>query len=281
MARWAAGDVKPPTPTAKPARQHPATLNRLALGSGLPRGEGKAVAPIVWLFLASLLKWNKAHTMVWPSTAAIARATLLSTRDVDRGLAYLRRIGKISVSTGRRPGLRKQFGRIITLNLLGSGANPVVRFPSPLVMAGLWTSVHREKPAATVALGVALLVWSAAYEGGPVSKATSLHVPMKSIRALVGAANGSTFYRRLDALVDAGVISKVGNSWRDGVCILEPATAEKRPRRLAPPQLRRFARMPECGDLATLADIEAMDAEVAAWQGWSPHRSSKWAPVCW
>lgn len=237
----------------------------------MPRGVGRAHAPIIWLFLASLLKWREAHTMVWPSNAAISRATHLSTRDVERGLAYLRAIGKVTISTGERPRLRKKFGRILTLNLLGGGQNPVVHFPSARAMAGIWTQVARvrEKAASTVALAVAVFVLAADIEGEPISEATSLHASLKSIRALVGAGSGSTFYARLGALVEAGVISKVGEHWRDGFVVTAPHEEDSRTRRTAPPQLRRFPRMPACDNLATLEDMIAMDAEIAASQGWA------------
>jgi len=262
-----------PSASRNPARQYRELLRRLALPV-LPRGSGRAYAPLIFLFLASHLRW-RSHTKVWPSNARIAQGTGLPIRSVERGLAYLRIIGKVSVSYGPRPASRSKrrpkAGRLLELNLLGAGANPVVRFPSPQVMAGIWRqcAAVRERPAALVALAVAEFVYAAAEQGADVTEATSVTASIASLRALVGAAHGAAFNRRLDELACAGLLVRIGKHWRDGARVQLPARAPAvRPARLPPAPLRRFAQMPAANDGVTLEDMLAIDAQVAASHGW-------------
>ena len=256
---------------ASPERLHPTLLRRLALPE-LPRGPGRAHAPIIFLFLASHLR-GTGRAIVWPSNDRIARCTGMSLRAVERGLAYLRSIGKITVSHGMRPARAKprKVGRLIELHLVGDGPNPVVRFPSPQMMAGVWRSCAavRARPAALVAVAVAEYVLAAAEFGGEISEAASVTAPISLVRSLVGATHGSTFNRRLAGLARAGLLSRVGERWRSGAIVHLP------PRPLAPPipklspaPLQRFAHPPAANGGPTLDDIIAIDAEVAAALRW-------------
>jgi hypothetical protein len=260
----------------QPIRQHPTILRRLALPASMPRGPGRAHATIVWLFLATYLRWSGKHSMVWPSDETIAKRSGLTLRSVQRGLAYLRSIGKITVAHGPRPASRRRerrkVGRIIELHLLGDGPNPVVLWPSPKAVAGIWRdcSRARSRPAALVGLAIAMHVLAAAEQGAPLTGSASLTASMATMRALVGAAHGAAFNMRLADLESAGLATRIGKHWREGMIVEMPHAepVERRPR-LAPAPLRRLTAIPACPDLATLDDMLALDDEIASSQGWT------------
>jgi hypothetical protein len=252
-------------------RLHPDLLRRLSLRD-MPKGEGRAHAPIIFLFLASHLR-GTGRAIVWPSNLRIARCTGLPLRAVERGLAYLARIGKISITHGMRPARAKprKVGRLIELHLVGDGPNPVVRFPSPQIMAGVWRSCAavRQRPAALVALAVAELVLAAAEQGADVTEATPVSSPISMVRSLVGAPHGSNFNRRLADLERAGLLARVGEHWRSGAIVQLPARAAPQPiPKLSPAPLQRIAHPPAANDGPTLEEIVALDAEVAAALRW-------------
>jgi hypothetical protein len=257
-------------------RQHPTILRRLTLPSSAPPGEGRSHATIVWLYLATYLRWSGEHTMVWPSDETISKRTGLSLRAVQRGLAYLRAIGKITITRGQRPASRRKdrrkVGRVIEMHLLGDGPNPVVLWPSPKTVVGIWreSTRTRNRPAALVGLALAMHVLAAAEQGAELTEAVSLTASLAMIRSLVGAAHGATFNKRLAELESAGLAGRVGTHWRDGVVVRLPRAelVEQRPI-LAPPPLRRFTSIPACSDLATLEDMLAADEAIAASQGWT------------
>jgi DNA-binding transcriptional ArsR family regulator len=248
-------------------------LRRLALPE-LPRGPGRAHAPILFLFLASHLR-GSGRTIVWPSNDRIARCTGLSLRAVERGLAYLRGLGKITVTRELRPVTRvirrRKVGRMIELHLPGDGPNPVVHFPSPQNMAGIWRSCAavRARPAALVAVAVAEFVLAAAELGDEITEATHVAAPISTVRALVGAPHGSTFNRRLADLEHAGLLARVGEHWRAGAIVKLPSrpTAQPIPT-LAPAPMQRIAHPPAANDGPTLEEIVAVNAEVASALRW-------------
>jgi hypothetical protein len=257
-------------------------LARISL-AGLPDGIGHAAATVAWPYLCSCLNTKRVNTRVWPSNESIAKATGLSLRAVERGLAYLRDAGKILITYGIRPAgkfgkMRRPYGRIIELHLVGQGPNPRVRFPKPHVMTGLWNRLGqiRARPTSTVALAVSMLVHAAAEEDAEVSTASSVHASLKSIRSLTGARHGSGFTRRLAALERVGLISRVGLHWRDGIVVHPPTeiSVRRQPRcRHAPPQLRRYPRQPPCSRLVTLEDLDAMRDSEASARAWT---SASW-----
>ena len=256
---------------AAPALQHPILLRRLGLPE-LPRGPGRAYAPIIMLFLASH-QHGTGHA-VWPSNERIARFTGLSLRAVERGIHYLRDANIISVSYGMRPRRAKvrKRGRLIELNKLVDGPAPVVHFPPPQIMAGIWRSCRavRSRPAALVAVAVATYVVAAAELGGELTEATPISSPIQMIRSLVGATHGKTFNDRLADLERAGLLARAGKQWREGMIIkLPPRVAPTIPK-LSPAPLQRFAPQPSAanGDGPTLEEIIALDAEVAAAMRW-------------
>ncbi len=264
-------------------RLHPDLLRRLSLRE-LPRGEGRAHAPIIWLFLASHLR-GSGRTLVWPSNDRIARCTALSLRAVERGLAYLREIGKVTITHAMRPARAKprKPGRLIELHLLGSGPIPVVRFPSPQTMARITRSCAavRQRPAALVAVAVAEFVLAGTEQGAEITEATHVTAPISMVRSLVGAPHGSAFNRRLADLERAGLLARVGKHWRSGAVVKLPARAPAtRPVSLAPAPLQRFAQQPAANDRVTLDDMLAIDQEIAAAQGWrSRPGNARAAPV--
>lgn len=256
-------------------RQHPTLLRRLALPASMPRGPGRAHATVVWLFLATYLRWSGKHSMVWPSDETISKRTGLTLRSVQRGLAYLRLVGKVTVTRGPRPASRRRerrkVGRIIELHLLGDGPNPIVLWPSPKVVAGIWRdcSRARSRPAALVGVAIAMHVLAAAERGAALTNASSLTASMATIRALVGAAHGAAFNLRLADLESVGLTTRIGKHWREGMIVEMPHAEHvgRRPR-LAPP-LRRCTAVPACADMATLEDMLALDDEIASSQGWT------------
>jgi hypothetical protein len=252
-------------------RLHPDLLRRLALGE-LPAGQGRAHAPILWLFLASHMR-GSGRQIVWPSNERIARCTALSLRAVERGIAYLRSIGKITVTHAMRPARAKprKPGRLIELHLIGDGPNPVVHFPSPQMMANIQRSCAavRARPAALVAPALAMFVLAAAEQGADVTEATPVTSPIAVLRSLVGAPHGSSFNRRLAELERAGLLTRVGEHWRAGAIVQLPARPAQRPiPTLTPAPLQRFAHPPAANDGPTLEEIVAINAEVAAALRW-------------
>jgi len=214
--------------------------------------------------------------MVWPSDETISKRTGLTLRSVQRGLAYLRSVGKVTVTRGPRPVSRRRerrkVGRIIELHLLGDGPNPVVLWPSPKAVAGIWRdcSRARSRPAALVGVAMAMHVLAAAERGAALTNASSLTASMATIRALVGAVHGAAFNIRLADLESVGLTTRTGKHWREGMIVEMPHAdpVQRRPR-LAPPPLRRLTAIPACPDLATLEDMLALDDEIASSQGWS------------
>ena len=257
---------------AAPALQHPTLLRRLALRE-LPPGPGRAYAPIILLFLASHLR-GTGPAVVWPSNERIARFTGLSLRAVERGIHYLRDANIISVTYGMRPSRAKvrKVGRLIELNLIGHGGVPIVHFPPPQIMAGIWRSCRavRSRPAALVAVAVATYVVAAAELGGELTEATQISSPIQMIRSLVGAAHGKTFNDRLLDLERAGLLARAGKQWRDGMIVQLPKKAAPQPLpKLEPAPLQRVEiYAANDGPAPTLEEIVALDAEVAAAQGW-------------
>ena len=228
--------------TPAPARLNPTLLRRLALPN-LPSGEGRAHAPIIWLFICSHLR-GSGRAIAWPSNDRIARFTGLSLRAIERGIAYLRDANIISVTYGMRPARARcrKVGRLIELNLLGDGAVPVVHFPPPQIMAGIWRSCRavRARPAALVAVAVATYVTAAAELGGELSESTQICSPITMIRGLVGAAHGRTFNDRLADLERADLLARAGEQWRDGLIVQLPKKAAPQPiPKLEPGPLRR------------------------------------------
>jgi hypothetical protein len=250
-------------------------LRRLGLPN-LPKGEGRAHAPIIWLFICSH-QHGTGRPVVWPSNERIARFTGLSLRAVERGIAYLRDAKIISVTYGMRPSRAKvrKVGRLIELNLIGHGAVTVVHFPPPQIMAGIWRSCRavRARPAALVAVAVAMYVIAASELGGELTEATPISSPITMIRGLVGAAHGRTFNDRLLDLERAGLLARAGKQWRDGMIVqLPPRVVVARPMpKLEPGPLQRFVAQPSAANDQpgpTLEEIVALNAEVAAAQGW-------------
>jgi hypothetical protein len=159
---------------------------------------------------------------------------------------------------------------LIELQLLGTGPIPVVRFPSPQVMAGIWRSCRavRERPAALVAVAVAMHVIAAAELGGEMIDGAGISSPISLVRALVGAPHGSTFQRRLTDLERAGLLSRVGEHWRSGAVLHLPPQAAQLPK-LGPAPLQRVGiYAANDGPGPTLEEIAALDAEVAAAFRW-------------
>jgi len=256
---------------AAPALQHPTLLRRLALPE-LPRGPGRAHAPIIWLFICSHLR-GPGRPVVWPSNERISRFTGLSLRAVERGIAYLRDAGIISVSYGMRPSRARcrKVGRLIELNQLVDGLAPVVHFPPPQIMAGIWRCCRavRSRPAALVAVAVATYVVAAAELGGELTEATPISSPISMIRSLVGATHGRTFNDRLADLERAGLLSRAGEHWRDGMIVQLPKKSASQPLpKLEPGPLQRVEIYAANGNGPTLEEIVALDAEVAAALRW-------------
>jgi hypothetical protein len=260
------------------ARLDPTLLRRLSLRE-LPGGEGRTHAPIVWLFLCSHMR-GSGRTVVWPSNDRIARCTALSLRAVERGIAYLRAIGKITITHAMRPARAKprKPGRLIELHLIGDGPVPVVRFPSPQMMARITRSCAavRSRPAALVAVALAELVLAGAEQGSEVTEATHVTAPISMVRSLVGAPHSSTFNRRLADLERAGLLARVGTHWRSGAVVKLPQQAAPRPipKLLSAPMLRVSAQPPAANDGPTLEEVVALEAEMAAALGWRARSSA-------
>lgn len=208
-SRASASD-KPRSPT------DPASLRRLDLPT-LPAGPGRAAAPLVWLALASYLPRHSTRVTTWVSNARLAADTGLSVRAVERGIACLLAAGKISKRYGIRPG-KYHRGRTITLNLLGAGANPCVRLPDRDHVAAMWLRARavRDRPCTIVALAVAAFVWCVLEQGDAIGAVVG-RPPVQALRALTGAAHGSTFTARLVDLEKAGVLRREGSRWSDGI----------------------------------------------------------------
>lgn len=271
---WSVGGIPVVRSPAAVIIQHPALLWRLALPGDRKRGPGHTYAPIVFLYLATYLRPGKG-TLVWPSNETIARGTGLPIRSVERGIAYLKAISKISTTYGRRPGRRtRKPGRIIEMHLAGGGEVPKVIFPEPNVMRGIWArcAKHRTRPAALVALALAMFVIAAAEQRAEVVGSASVTMPISMFRGLVGAGHGSAFNRRLAELEHAKLISRIGEHWRHGAVVHRPKTSEGEAnrQRLRLPQLLRWPEIPTSADLITLDDLQAMDEALATAMGWHP-----------
>jgi hypothetical protein len=284
IAAWQRGEVPQPKQARAQPRQDPVLLRRVAFPTGLPTGTGQAYARMVWAFLCSCLRRNSTDRRVFWSNEKIARATGLSIRQVERAIAYLVKHGLIAVTYGVRPRLRKAYGRIIEVQLAGDGPNPRVTFPKQAMVESIWRlgRLVRAKPAMLVNTIIALCIYGAA-DGEDLAEVTSIHVPLSDIRAMMGACAGSTFNRRLDDAERAGLISRVGKHWREGITLHpfgRPSGEREirprfQPRRPAPPQLRRFARVPHESRLITLEDLDAMAAEESAAPSWSPPQDER------
>jgi hypothetical protein len=253
-------------------RLHPDLLRRLSLGE-LTRGEGRAHAPIIWLFIASHLR-GTGRKIVWPSNQRIANCTGLPLRAVERGIAYLCEIGKITITYEQRPARAKirKTGRVIELHLIGSGPVPVVRFPSPQMMTRIWRSCSavRERPAALVAVAVAEFVLASAEQGAEITEATHVTASIRTVRSLVGAPHGSAFNLRLADLERAGLLARVGKHWRSGAIIKLPSRPAARPiPKLEPAPMQRVEiYAANDGPAPTLDEIIAVNAEVASALRW-------------
>jgi hypothetical protein len=212
--------------------------------------------------------------VVWPSNDRISRFTGISLRAVERGIAYLRDAGIISVTYGMRPSRAKirKVGRLIELNQLVDGLAPVVHFPPPQIMAGIWRSCRavRSRPAALVAVAVATYVVAAAELGGELTEATQISSPIQMIRSLVGAAHGKTFNDRLLDLERAGLLLRAGKQWREGMIVqlLKKAAPQPIPKLEPAPLQRVEIYAANDGPAPTLEEMVALDAEVAAAFRW-------------
>src|SRR5690606_22323431 len=204
--------------TGKPARvlPPPKALRSLTL-AGLPKGKGRAAAPLVWLYLCSRLSWGGTKRDVYPSVGKIAVATGLHRRSVQYALRLLESAGKVSSRWGRAPKWTTA-GRIYTLQF--EGPNPRVLFPGAAHMRRLWgiARLELDRPTTTVALAVAAYVWAAA-EGRPTADKTS-KITIAALRELTGKSHGGRFNKRLDRLASIGVLRRAGESWGDGVTVV-------------------------------------------------------------
>jgi hypothetical protein len=196
----------------------PEAMRRLELPD-LPHGRGRAIAPLVWLALASHLRWGAEQTKVWPTNARLAVLIGAPLRAVEYGIAMLRRAGKISITYAKRG--RCGFGRVIELHLLGEGPSPKVTIPTPENMAALWrrARAQRERPATVVALAIAAFALAAAQHHGRVGHRRTIAPKLVQLRRLVGATVGETFYQRLAALEQLEIIARAGEHWRHGITV--------------------------------------------------------------
>lgn len=200
----------------------PAALNVLRL-AGLPRGRGRNYARIVWLVLASHLRWGCETHKTFVSNDRIAALTGLSLRAVELGVAYLHRVGKISrCYTWRGLGRRRSFGRVLELRF--DGPAPVVRIPDQRDAVEILARIKRmrQRPAAAYALAYAAQVLARA-EHRKIKRSRSCATTMAAVARLLGMTRGGEFNRRLSLLEDVGVLAKIGARWRGFVIFVQLA----------------------------------------------------------
>jgi hypothetical protein len=173
----------------------------------LPQGEGRAVAPLVWLYLVA--RSNKKLTM-WCSNAWIAADLGISVRAVQYALAMLKQIGRVTMSIVKVQGAKKG-GRLVTLHPLGGGEIPKVAFPSRMFMAGIWRRLrkHRERAIAAVSLAAAVYVSILATTGlGGIYNCVTAPTQPSQLQSLTGSTSGGGYTARLGTLCDAGVVER-------------------------------------------------------------------------
>lgn len=193
--------------------------------SGCPRGVGRNYARVVWLVLASHLRWGCETHTTFVGNDRISSLTGLSLRAVELGIAYLHRAGKISRTyTWRGLGQRRSFGRKLELHF--EGPAPVVRLPEQRDAIEILSRIKRlrQRPAATYALAYAAQVLARA-EHRKIKRSRACETSMAAIARLIGMSRGGAFNARLAVLEDVGVLAKLGDRWRGFVIFCDLAAA--------------------------------------------------------
>jgi hypothetical protein len=237
-------------------------LARVALGPlpVLPGVRGRAAAPLVWIALASHLRWGSKGRKVWAGNEALAGETGLPLRSVEYAIAYLKRIGRIT-ATYRRVAIRRT-RRVITM-VFEAGPAPRVVLPKPDEVREIWRRVrrHRKRGAPTVALAFAAHAF-ASCEHRKIGRAKTCETRVGELARFVGAVRGGGFNARLAVLEAAGVLARRGLSWARGFVIharlavlrLVARTREAAP--MLPPPVR-FASVPAEERLAAMSEAFA------------------------
>ncbi len=191
-------------------------LARLSL-SGCPRGRGRNYARVVWLALAASLKWGGLRHRTWISDEGISRRTGLKVREVELGIAYLHRVGKVTRSYGwRGAGGARAWRRTITMCF--EGLAPVVRLPKPAECREMLRRIRqlRKRPMATFAVAFAAHVLARSEHRSMKSASKVCRTQVGQLAKLIGMSRGGGFNDRLQILRDVGVLERPGSSWRRG-----------------------------------------------------------------
>lgn len=191
-------------------------LAKLSL-AGCPRGRGRNHARVVWLALAASLKWGGQRHTTWISDEGIARKTGLKVREVELGIAYLHRVGKLTRAYGwRGAGHARGWRRTITMCF--EGLAPVVKLPKPAECREMLRRIRqlRQRPMATYAVAFAAHVLARAEHGSIRSSAKVCRTRVGALAKLLGMSRGGGFNERLQTLRDVGILEQPGSSWRRG-----------------------------------------------------------------
>lgn len=185
-------------------------------------GVGHVVAPIVWLYLASLLPPGQTSRSVITRTAWIAEATGLSERSVHRALVILAESS--ALIRIRQP---TRHGQIYVLRVTAEAPNPGFLWPTSEQIIALRSMAGkvRDIQAGIVMLGIGFLVAASHEVGSSITGEHQLEVSLAQIRELLALSLGGSFASRLDDLARTGVIRRVGEAWSDGVIVTCPIRA--------------------------------------------------------
>lgn len=181
---------------------------------GCPPGRGRAPARIVWLCLASHLRWGRSSGRVHVNDQTIARETGLAMRAVERGIAYLVRVGKLARSYGvRGRGRARRYGRVLNMQI--DGPAPIVELPSEAEVAEIWKRVRRLSSRPVTALGIALAAHVVVKtQHRKLGRVRKIDASVGELARLLGIKRGGSFNAHLQLLADVGVLGKPGDRWR-------------------------------------------------------------------
>lgn len=197
-------------------RREPGAVSSIALGRlpNLEDNRGRGAAPLVWLGLASHLRWGSKRRNVHCSNERLARVTGLSIRAVEYAIGYLKRAGKL-VAGYRKRG-RYSWGRVLRMEY-AHGPAPRVILPKPAQIRALWSEArkHRSRACAivTMAIGAHVLVCA---EFKHARKFRACSSTVTDLGRLLGSQRGGHFSARLAVLATMGIFHRLGRTWRGG-----------------------------------------------------------------
>ncbi len=173
-------------------------------------GVGAEHARLLRLILVSCTRWpGRQRQSPWHSNLTLASRTGLEERQVERALAVLRAAGIVATRFGKRPGARREVGRLIDVKLHA----PCKAFaPEGVDVRNLWAVARalRPRPAAMVTAMVGAYMLASDATRGPLVEWAELGCSMAEWRRFIGHRDNPSWSKRIRELATLGLLEREG-----------------------------------------------------------------------